>query len=133
MSAVASLPPVTTPLRFTAVGGDVATTPQAAPKVDPRVLRSAEGSTRFVGEIQELNLRNARLGAWFVMVLVPFCSVLDWFAYPEHFWEFLLLRLICSMLCVPLLLALDRPDGPQDAMDRLLWSAFETAPAAVST
>lgn len=30
---------------------------------------------------------------------------------------------------VQALLALDRPDGPQDAMDRLLWSAFETATA----
>lgn len=110
MSAVASLPPVTTPLHFPAAG-EVVITPQAAPKVDPKLLRRAEGSARFVGELQELNLRNARLGAWFVMVLVPFCSVLDWFAYPDHFWEFLLLRLICSMLCVPLLLALDRPSA----------------------
>ncbi|GEP43026.1 sensor histidine kinase [Brevifollis gellanilyticus] len=109
MSAVASLPPVTTPLHFTAVREDVEITPQAAPKVDPKLLLRAESSTRFVGEMQGLNIRNARLGAWFVMVLVPFCSVLDWFAYPDHFWDFLFLRLICSLLCVPLLLALDRP------------------------
>lgn len=54
-------------------------------------------------------MRNARLGAWFVMVLVPFCAVLDWLAYPERFWEFLLLRILCSAMCIPLLLALDRP------------------------
>lgn len=83
--------------------------PQAAPKIDPKLLKSAEASARFVGEMQDLNLRNARLGAWFVMLLVPFCAVLDWLAYPEHFWQFLLLRLICSILCVPLLLALDQP------------------------
>lgn len=109
MPAFASLPPVTTPLHFAAAGEDVTVVPKAAPKVDPKLLRNAEGSARFVGELQDLNVRNARLGAWFVMVLVPFCSVLDWFAYPEHFWEFLLLRLICSMLCTPLLLALDQP------------------------
>ncbi|MES2594983.1 MAG: ATP-binding protein [Verrucomicrobiota bacterium] len=109
MSAVASLPPVTTPLHFTAVRGGVEITPQAAPKVDPNLLLRAEGSIRFVGEMQELNIRNAKLGAWFVMVLVPLCSVLDWFAYPHYFLSFLFLRLICSMLCVPLLLALDRP------------------------
>ncbi len=54
-------------------------------------------------------MRNARLGAWFVMILVPFCSVLDWLVYPAHFWEFLLLRILCSAMCIPLLLALDRP------------------------
>lgn len=72
---------------------------------------SAEGDARFELEMQRLNRRNARLGAWFVMVLVPFCAVLDWFAYPEWFWHFLLLRAGCSALCVPLLLALDLPVG----------------------
>lgn len=56
-------------------------------------------------------MRNARLGAWFVMILVPFCAVLDWLAYPARFWEFLLLRILCSAMCIPLLLALDRPQA----------------------
>lgn len=61
---------------------------------------------RFAQEQQELNLRNARMGAWFVMILVPLCWFLDWMAYPERKWEFLVLRLACAAGCVPLLLAL---------------------------
>jgi two-component system sensor histidine kinase PhcS len=63
--------------------------------------------SRFAQEQQELNLRNARMGAWFVMVLVPLCWFLDWMAYPERKWEFLVLRLACAASCVPLLLALN--------------------------
>jgi hypothetical protein len=33
---------------------------------------------------RRLNLRNARMGAWFVMILVPLCWFLDWMAYPER-------------------------------------------------
>ncbi len=77
---------------------------------DPKVHQRASESERFQSELQELNVRNARLGAWFVMLLVPFCSVLDWLAFPDKFWEFLLLRITCSACCVPLLLALDRPN-----------------------
>lgn len=73
------------------------------------LLKSAERSDRFADEIQDLKLRNARLGAWSVMILVPFCSLLDQLAYPLYFWKFLYLRLICAALCVPLLLALDLP------------------------
>ncbi|MCW0216724.1 MAG: ATP-binding protein [Prosthecobacter sp.] len=96
-------------MHFPAMDRDVPVTPVAAPPVDPAILAAAEKSARFEGELQELNMRNARLGAWFVMVLVPFCAVLDWLAYPTHFWEFLLLRILCSAMCIPLLLALDRP------------------------
>ncbi len=62
---------------------------------------------RFEQEQMELNLRNARMGAWFVMVLVPLCSFLDWMAYPASYWQFLVLRLACAASCVPLLLALN--------------------------
>jgi len=62
---------------------------------------------RFAQEQQELNLRNARLGAWFFMILVPLCWFLDWMAYPERKWEFLILRVGCALSCVPLLLALN--------------------------
>ncbi|MFC5457143.1 ATP-binding protein [Prosthecobacter fluviatilis] len=62
---------------------------------------------RFEKEQMELNLRNAKMGAWFVMVLVPLCSFLDWMAYPTDYWQFLVLRLACAASCVPLLLALN--------------------------
>ena len=64
-------------------------------------------SDKFEQEQMELNIRNARMGAWFVMILVPLCSFLDWMAYPERFWQFLVLRLACAASCVPLLLALN--------------------------
>jgi two-component system sensor histidine kinase PhcS len=107
--ALTGTSPNTAPLHFPAASRQVPVIPQAAPQVDPKILEAAEKSARFEGELQELNMRNARLGAWFVMVLVPFCAVLDWLAYPAHFWEFLLLRILCSAMCIPLLLALDRP------------------------
>lgn len=62
---------------------------------------------KFEQEQMGLNVRNARMGAWFVMILVPLCSFLDWMAYPERFWQFLVLRLACAASCVPLLLALN--------------------------
>lgn len=68
-------------------------------------------SDRFELEQEELNLRNARMGAWFVMILVPLCSFLDWMAYPERFWQFFVLRLACAASCVPLLLALNGSFG----------------------
>ncbi|MCB1276915.1 ATP-binding protein [Prosthecobacter sp.] len=86
-----------------------------SPLTSPRNVRPAAGesgavlpkSDRFEQEQLELNLRNARLGAWFVMILVPLCWFLDWMAYPERKLEFLILRLACAASCVPLLLALN--------------------------
>jgi two-component system sensor histidine kinase PhcS len=102
--------PNTTPLHFPAVEEvDSGLVQQSPPPLDAETLAAAEKSARFESELQELNMRNARLGAWFVMVLVPFCALLDWLAYPARFWEFLLLRIFCSAMCIPLLLALDRP------------------------
>lgn len=109
MIALTGSQPNTAPLHFPAASRKVPVIPLTAPPVDPKILEAAEKSARFEGELQELNMRNARLGAWFVMVLVPFCAVLDWLAYPARFWEFLLLRILCSAMCIPLLLALDRP------------------------
>jgi two-component system, sensor histidine kinase PhcS len=74
-------------------------------------LGTGEGSVpapnRFEHEQMELNLRNARMGAWLVMILVPLCSFLDWMAYPADYWQFLVLRLACAASCIPLLLALN--------------------------
>lgn len=109
MIALIGSPPTTAPLHFPAASKKHPITPQTASPVDPGILEAAEKSSRFEGELQQHNMRNARLGAWFVMLLVPFCAVLDWLAYPERLWEFLLLRIICSAMCIPLLLALDRP------------------------
>ena len=85
-----------------------------SPLIAPSIPRSetvaaggaASRAERFEQEQLDLNLRNARMGAWFVMILVPLCWFLDWMAYPERTAEFLVLRLACAASCVPLLLAL---------------------------
>lgn len=89
-------------------GMDAKSHPAASAPPLPGALSRGQ---RFEHEQMELNLRNARMGAWFVMVLVPLCSFLDWMAYPERFGEFLVLRLACAASCVPLLLALNRSLG----------------------
>ncbi|OYW76288.1 MAG: hypothetical protein B7Z37_09340 [Verrucomicrobia bacterium 12-59-8] len=85
--------------------------PLIASSTDRSVRSGSKGivppPNRFEQEQMELNLRNARMGAWFVMVLVPMCSFLDWMAYPADYWQFLVLRLACAASCVPLLLALN--------------------------
>lgn len=63
---------------------------------------------RFETENCALTLRNARIGAWIVLVLVPLCSVMDYLIYPDQFWQFLLLRLTCSLCCLPLLFGINR-------------------------
>lgn len=85
--------------------------PLVVPRQEPVSHRAPAAevprSDKFEQEQMELNIRNARMGAWFVMILVPLCSFLDWMAYPERFWQFLVLRLACAASCVPLLLALN--------------------------
>lgn len=88
----------------------IASSTDRSSRSDPGTLVEAPPN-RFEQEQMELNLRNARMGAWFVMVLVPLCSFLDWMAYPESYWQFLVLRLACAASCVPLLLALSRSLG----------------------
>lgn len=83
--------------------------PRAAPLSTVKYMPDSHPVTnqsRFAQEQQELNLRNARMGAWFVMILVPLCWGLDWMAYPERKWDFLVLRLACAASCVPLLIGL---------------------------
>lgn len=82
------------------------------PPSPERFMESVSGvvvprTGRFEQEQEVLNLRNARMGVWFVMILVPLCSLLDWMAYPERYWEFLVLRLACVACCIPLWLALN--------------------------
>lgn len=68
-------------------------------------------ATRFANENRDHTLRNARVGAWIVIVLVPMCSALDYFVYPAQFWQFLVLRLTCSLCCLPLLFSIHRQIG----------------------
>lgn len=85
------------------------TTPSRPARSGNRAQQTPPGhdAERFELELRHLNVRNARLGVWFVMVLVPLCGVLDWLTYPHLFWQFFALRVGCAAACVPLLRALD--------------------------
>ena len=74
-------------------------------------MESAALSRRFASENRDLTLKNARIGAWIVILLVPLCSVLDYFVYRSNFLQFLVLRLTCSLSCLPLLFGISRPVG----------------------
>jgi two-component system, sensor histidine kinase PhcS len=72
---------------------------------DPVLVR------RFTEEDRILTLRNARIGCWFVILLMPLCTILDLLSYPEHLNIFLSLRLASSAVGLALLLAINRPIG----------------------
>lgn len=70
---------------------------------EPGHILSPDQARVFQEEDRSATLRNARLGAWTVIVLVPLCIILDYVAYPQHFWLFAGLRILCSLLCLPVL------------------------------
>ncbi len=47
---------------------------------------------------REVTVSNIQVGCLVGMILMPAGFTLDWFVYPQHFWKFLGLRLICSLL-----------------------------------
>jgi two-component system, sensor histidine kinase PhcS len=66
---------------------------------------------RFEDENCAQTLRNAKIGAWIVLILVPLCSIMDYLIYPDEFWRFTALRIACSICCLPLLFGIDRSIG----------------------
>lgn len=76
-----------------------------------QTLKSAALARRFAEENRQLTLKNARIGAWIVILLVPLCSVLDYYVYRPQFIQFLVLRLTCSLACLPLLFGINRKVG----------------------
>jgi|APTNR8051073442_1049403.scaffolds.fasta_scaffold03301_4 two-component system sensor histidine kinase PhcS len=64
---------------------------------------------KFIAEDRTQTLRNAAIGAWIIIFMVPACTILDYAAYPQHYWTFLLLRMLCSLCGIPILLALKQP------------------------
>lgn len=51
---------------------------------------------------REFTIRKTRLGCFIGIILVPLFSVLDYTVYPEQAGEFLLVRLLCSLLMAAL-------------------------------
>ncbi len=74
-------------------------------------LENAALTKRFAEENRQLTLKNAKIGAWIVILLVPLCSSLDYFVYRSQFLQFLVLRLTCSLACLPLLFGINRTIG----------------------
>ena len=51
-------------------------------------------------------LVNTRVACWWSLVLVPAGITLDYFVYPEYFRTFLIARIVCDLVLVPILLLL---------------------------
>jgi two-component system sensor histidine kinase PhcS len=65
----------------------------------------------FIDEDRVLTLRNARIGCWFVILLMPLCTILDLLSYPQHLNYFVTLRFASSLIGLALLLGIDRQFG----------------------
>ena len=58
-----------------------------------------------------LRIRHTKVACILTLVLVPAGCSLDYFVYPELLWPLLEIRLICSLLVLPILLLLYTPIG----------------------
>lgn len=92
-------------LREGSRGGDSNDSNLSLLKNDPGLVQ------RFIEEDRTLTLRNARIGCWFVIILTPFCTILDLLSYPQHLTIFVSLRILSSLIGFALLLGIDRPFG----------------------
>ncbi|MCB1227251.1 MAG: ATP-binding protein [Verrucomicrobiales bacterium] len=103
-SVSAALPATLSPA-LSGADGAAAAVDAATGAGEPASLSSAD-EARFLAEQRMDTLRNAALGCWVVIASVPLCAVMDALVYPQHFRLYLLLRLLCSLLCFFLLLTL---------------------------
>ncbi len=60
---------------------------------------------------REITIRKTRWGCWLGIGMVPLFGGLDWYVYPDHAFDFFLLRLLCSALMAGLALVLSTPFG----------------------
>jgi signal transduction histidine kinase len=65
----------------------------AEPKINPAELRSA-----FTAYERDVRIRNYKVGCILAFIFMPAGASLDFFVYPQKVFEFLKLRLICSLL-----------------------------------
>ena len=61
--------------------------------IEQRRLRDAYRETN-----NELRVFESKIGATIALLGVPAGGILDWFVYPEHLWEFSLIRLSASLI-----------------------------------
>ena len=98
-------------------GGPTAATPAAA------------WETHWQRENRELSVRNTRVLAIIAAVLVPLCSVLDFFAYPQLWRPFFAARMLVVVLEL-VLLGISHT-GPGQRHHRLLMLLVPLVPAAM--
>ncbi len=60
-------------------------------------MNQQDVQTAFAEYDKKVRIRNSRLGAIWAMVLMPAGITLDYFVYPDQVWEFLWLRILCSL------------------------------------
>ncbi len=56
---------------------------------------SAFGKKRLVAENRQKVINSVRALSYMAAVVIPLFAILDFFMYPEHFVEFLMLRFVC--------------------------------------
>ncbi len=73
-------------------------------------LKQAEFREAFLANEQQVRIDSGKLACALVFFLMPFGVILDYFVYKdEHLWEFLRLRLLCSVLIGGVWLLHDAP------------------------
>lgn len=78
------------------------------------IADNTELARRFSDEDRVLTLRNARIGCWFVILLMPLCTILDLLSYPQHLPVFLMLRMASSAVGIVLLMGIYHPIGERN-------------------
>jgi len=57
----------------------------------------------------DFRVRQTKVGCMLALILVPCGCSLDYFVYPELFWDIFQARVICDLILIPIYLLLDRP------------------------
>jgi signal transduction histidine kinase len=65
---------------------------------DDQTLRNPKFREAFLINERMVRINTGRLACALVFFLMPFGVTLDYFVYPEYLWQFLELRLLCSLL-----------------------------------
>lgn len=92
------------------------------------MAQSGDLRAAFAEQERQVRISTGRLACWLVILLMPLGTLADWFVYEDRMWEFLKLRLLCSVLVVGVWLLhstpLARKHYPVVGMPIVLLPAF---------
>ncbi len=81
------------------------------PEKKPEIARSPEVLREFEAYDQQARIENTKLACWLVFTLTPAGFTLDYFVYPGRLWDFLQVRLLCSLFVALIWLLTRSPFG----------------------